>query len=444
MIEKEIYFNRSQFDFIQSDETFSCFMGGYKAGKTHVLAYKGALTIRELQVDGIMAEPTYRMNEDLLRPALERAFENLEMWYKWNSSESLYQTRYGNILLRTQDKRNSLEGHNIGWFGLDEVDLIPNEKALENWRVLISKLTIGNKQFGFCCGTNEGFEFIYNKFYLGSERISDNTFYKLNHKLFKVSTKENLKNLPDGYIDRLYENYDEKLVQRYIEGEFVNVKSGRAYSNFSDDNKIEVKFDPNKPIIMSWDVNYSDRPMSTTILQHFSPFEIWQNPPEYVNRTKDVIVAVAGFYNKNTNTEIQCQIIDRYLKLNNFNSSIRIYGDRTGHDRRVGASRSHYQIVSEYFRDRMSEPVKTRSTRSIIDRVTAVQTLLKNARGERRLFIDKSLQPLITDFEQTIWKTNANELDASNLERTDPTDSISYYCYYEFDITKTEARIDYL
>jgi hypothetical protein len=413
------------------DTKFSYCTGGYKFGKTYIYVRKGLKCLTESGQDGLLAEPNYRMNEDILRPALEEGFKEQGIKYRWDSSNSIYHTLYGKILLRTQDKRSSLEGHNIGWFGLDEMDLLPKEKSTENWNTLISKLTKGTKQFGFGVGTNEGFEFIYKKFYKGAEKI-DNVYVKPNHKLFVGSTLENKANLPEGYIETLFENYDSSLIARYIHGEFVNIKSGRVYTKFTDKNKVKIGFNPNKPVFMCWDVNYSDRPMSTTIIQPFHWSEVWDVKPDFVN-DKEIYIATAGFYNKNTNTDVQCQIIKRFLDSYNYNGKILIYGDRVGHDRRVGAARSHYETVCQYFNLDSNRDVKTRATRSIIDRVACVQRMLENAKGEKAFFINIELEPLIIDYEQTVWKSNQNELDSSNL-RTDPTDSVSYYFQKEHNV----------
>lgn len=389
-----------------------------------------------------MAEPTYRMNEDILRPALEDAFKKYGMFYSWKASEDTYYTDYGKIILRTQDKRSALEGHNIAWFGLDEMDLLPKEKNLENWKTLISKLTKGKKQYGFGVGTNEGFEFIYEKFYKGSIKHPTKNIYSKGKefKLFIASTLENKFNLPEGYIESLYDNYDEKLIQRYINGEFVNIKSGRAYSNFNDDNKVNKRIDFNKPLFMSWDVNYSDRRMSTTLIQEFQPHEVWKEVPDYVDKSKSVFVAVKGFYHPNTDSEIQCKIIKEWLK--GYSNQILVYGDRTGNDRRVGAPRTHYQIVLETF-GLSRDNLRTRTTRSIIDRVTTLNTMFKNSKGFRRVFVNQTEEDLITDLEQTTWKQNKNELDATNLERTDPSDSMSYYFYFEHDLLKGHTVAKY-
>jgi hypothetical protein len=173
--------------------------------------------------------------------------------------------------------------------------------------------------------------------------------------------------------------------------------------------------------------------MSTTLIQAFSRSELGLK-----NSTETVYVAVKGFYNINTNTDVQCELIHRYLKENNFNSEITIYGDRIGNDRRVGAAKSHYNIVADWFGNynHSLEWIKTRYTRSLIDRVTAVQKMLRNAKGIISLYVHKDEIELIKDFEQVVWKKNTAELDSSNSQLTDKTDSLSYFIYYEFDITK--------
>lgn len=434
----EVLLNPTQYRFVKSNNKFTYFTGGYKSGKTFTLVRKALRALLEIRQDGIMAEPTYRMNEDILRPALEDALKEFGIKYTWKASDSLYITPYGKILLRTQDKRTSLEGHNIGWFGLDEMDLIPKHKNVENWNTLLSKLTKGTKQAGFGAGTNEGFEFIYDKFYKGAEHTGV-SYVKGDYELFVGSTRENVKHLPEGYLDTLLSNYDDLLVQRYIDGAFINIKTGRVYYKFNDYNIIDCELDRTKPIMMCWDVNYSDRPMSTTLVQAYQPNEVFKIIPEYVNPSQPIYVAVAGWYNSNTNSDAQCQIIYNYLQKINYTGNITIYGDRVGNDRRVGASRTHYEIVREWFSQWCRTAPRIRATKSIIDRTQSLNYLCENAKGEKHFFVDRKLQPLIIDFQQVSWKANQNELDNTNRERTDPTDSVSYWTQYEFNIAENRT-----
>jgi len=434
----KVKFRPTQFKFVKSDSKFTCFTGGYKSGKTHTLVRKALKALMETQTDGLMAEPTYRMNEDLLRPALEEALKEFQISYDWKASDSLFITPYGKILLRTQDKRSSLEGHNIGWFALDETDLIPKHKNEENWKTLISKLTKGTKQYGMIAGTNEGFEFIYDKFYKGAD-FKGGSYVKGDYELFMGSTRENKVNLPEGYLDTLLGDYDDLLIKRYIDGEFINIKSGRVYYKFNHLNIVDKGLDLNKPLIMTWDVNYSDRPMSTTLIQQFRADEVFNPVPEWCPPI--IHVCVNGWYNANTNTDDQCRIIKEYLNNIGYKGFISLYGDRVGADRRVGARHSHYEIVREWFLPYISEP-KIKATRSVIDRTQSLNYQFEDTKGKRHLFINKTLEPLIVDCQQVSWKANQNELDNTNRERTDPTDSVSYWTQYEYPIykpTKTQV-----
>ncbi len=471
MYKTEIKLTDSQFDFITSDSKFTAFVGGYKSGKTYIKIRKGIDCLARTHQDGLLAEPNYTMNEELIKPEIETYMNNVGISFKfYGQPKNWYVTNFGKILLRTQNERSSLEGHNLGWFGLDEVDLFNEEKASENWRILISKLTLpsiveGYKgmTFGFIVGTAEGFKFVFNKFYKEALEILSQSFVSKDgydytrkiyerdkYKLFISSVMENENNLTPDFIETMYNDYDARFIDRYIHGKFISITYGHVYYNFSKKNIEYVPFDTNAITHMSWDVNFSDKPMCTSLIQELTPQQVYGDQiPDYINPDKILYATTKHFANEGTNTEEQCLQIKTYLDNSGFVGKLDIYGDRVGSDRRVGADRTHYQIVADIFDPsyKVGQPLHfgTRKTLSIVGRISCVNRMLLDSNGKRHIIIssgdkslreDRGLRMLIEDYEQCSWTPSGNKLDDSSLGRTDPTDAESYYYYNEHDSTR--------
>lgn len=217
--------------------------------------------------------------------------------------------------------------------------------------------------------------------------------------------------LPETEIEAAKRTSDERTYRQEYEGAFVNV-TNFVYYCFSDKNIVKKEFNPNLNLIMSWDFNATDKPMATTLIQE----------------EQGKIYVVKEFFNKNTNTNSQCQIITEYLKSKNFKANITVTGDYMGVAMHSSASYSDYYIIESYFKN-YNYIRKIRPTKRIKDRTDALNSLLKNSLDENRLFIDSECKNLIQDFYKTQWKSGLFELDESRLERTHLTDTASFFAY---------------
>jgi len=109
---------------------------------------------------------------------------------------------------------------------------------------------------------------------------------------------------------------------------------------------------------------------------------------------------------------------------------------------RSTAGKSDYQIIREFFRTeprfRVSYHVPSANP-SIRDRVNAVNAMLCNSPGMRRLFIDPRCRRLIRDLERVVWKADGHgnvgaQLDKSDPELTHVSDALGYVVEREFGL----------
>jgi len=80
-------------------------------------------------------------------------------------------------------------------------------------------------------------------------------------------SKDNARNLPKGYVDRLATAYDEKVYQREVMGMLVHINEGRFAYKFDDFIHVsnEATYNPALEIYISFDFNIT--PMTATIWQ---------------------------------------------------------------------------------------------------------------------------------------------------------------------------------
>ncbi len=211
---------------------FRSYVGGFGSGKTFVgcldlLIFAGR---HPGTVQGYFA-PTYRDIRDTFWPTLEEAGERLgfrTVVAKTDKEVSLYRGTYwyGTIVCRSMDDPGGIVGFKIARALVDEIDILPTDKATAAWRKIIARmrLVIPGVVNGIGVTTTpEGFRFVYNAFKAAGH--SD-------YAMVQASTYENAAFLPPDYIQSLRDTYPQELIDAYLLGEFVNLTAGTVYRNF--------------------------------------------------------------------------------------------------------------------------------------------------------------------------------------------------------------------
>jgi hypothetical protein len=122
---------------------------------------------------------------------------------------------------------------------------------------------------------------------------------------------------------------------------------------------------------------------------------------------------------------------------------VEVYGDAAGTQRSSQSQKSNWQIVAEYFqldgtihyafRRRKANPM-------IVDRVGAVNTMLKSADGTVRMWVDDVRCPeLVKDLKKVRWQVDSGGsstglLDKSDKRRTHVSDAAGYAVEYLFSL----------
>ena len=121
--------------------------------------------------------------------------------------------------------------------------------------------------------------------------------------------------------------------------------------------------------------------------------------------------------------------------------TVRIYGDAAGAARST-AGRSDYEIIRQFFRTqpdfRVTYHVKS-SNPAVRDRVNAMNGMLRNNQGERRLWVNPGCKQLIRDLERVSWKADSHDNLLPQLDKTNPglthvSDALGYLIESEFGL----------
>ena len=231
--------NIPQSNFLQMLHKYRAFVSGFGGGKTvcgsmgvemHHYAYP--------KVNSGYFAPSYPMIRDIFYPTIEEVAFMFDFGVKINQANHEVHhydgRRYmGTTICRSLDKPGSIIGFKIGHALIDEFDTLPLSKALLAWRKIQARMRYkipGLKNGIDVTTTPEGFLATHKLFV---EDPLNKPELKANYGLIQASTHDNAANLPDDYIPSLLESYPDELIQAYLHGQFVNLKSGTVYHSYN-------------------------------------------------------------------------------------------------------------------------------------------------------------------------------------------------------------------
>lgn len=216
---------KTQAAFVHSDAPFPAFVAGYGAGKTYSLALRAMRLLIEHKTDIAYYMPTYDLVRLVGYKRLVDLLTNAGLNFTQNKSNfTLDVTGYGSVIFRTMDDPDRLVGYEVGHSLLDELDTLPTAKAELIWQRAIArnrlKIAGGHRNTMAVGTTPEGFRFVYDQWGRDVQKAEANGYV-----LFRGRTYDN-KHLPADYVDNLHAQYPQKLLEAYLNGEFVNMNSG--------------------------------------------------------------------------------------------------------------------------------------------------------------------------------------------------------------------------
>lgn len=233
--------NVPQARFLSMPHKFKAYIAGFGSGKTWVGC--GGICKGIWEHPGINQgyfAPTYPQIRDIFYPTVEEVAADWGLNVKINEGNKevhfYYGRQYrGTTICRSMEKPQTIVGFKIGNALVDELDILPKEKARTAWRKIIARMRykIDGLRNGIDVTTTpEGFKFVYEQFV---KAVREKTELASLYGLVQASTFDNEKNLPADYIPSLLESYPPELIKAYLHAS-TNV------SGSDDLNGINVKY----------------------------------------------------------------------------------------------------------------------------------------------------------------------------------------------------------
>lgn len=396
-LEVDLALTEPQEEFVFSEHQFPAFVGGFGAGKSDALVTR--LMMKKLaypQFNVGYFAPTYDLISLIAWPKFEERLEAMKIRHKLNKADKeLKLSTGGSVIFRTLDNPNRIVGFEISDGGIDEFDILDPKKAANAWHKCIArcrkKKPGGEKNTLAIATTPEGFRFVYERWHKD---------VKEGYKLYRAPTASN-PFLPDGYVDQLRAIYPANLLDAYLEGLFVNLTSGAVYPDFDRHlHHTESVILPGEPLHVGVDFNVYN---CTGIV--------------CVDRA-DYPIILDELTGMRDTPALAQSLIERYP-----GHHITAYPDASGRSHKsVNASLSDLQILRDHG---ISVRVNPKNP-SVKDRVNAVNAQIKNGDGMRRLQINTTKCPVMTEcFEQQVFDKNG-EPDKSDGKDHAP-DAVGYF-----------------
>lgn len=289
-------------------------------------------------------------------------------------------------------KTESARGLEIRFFWGDELAY----SAESAFNVLIGRLGRGEcpelKGQGIISTSPNSFNWIYERF-ADPNRSNE---MKLLYRMVQCSTRENLEHLGEDYIQSLETNYEGDLGKQELEGLFIAALEGLVYKYFDrrvhclrDDDAEILAYDPNLPLMLSFDFNYSPAICVAAQQRH-----------NEIHFFKEWYILDSDLW------ELTESVTDWIIE-NGDPASLMIFGDATGHARSANSRLSSWDIVTEQLKPITKYKPQgylikkfAKSNPHVINRIHSVNLLFK----QNRCFLDFVKCPnLIKDFEQVTY-----------------------------------------
>jgi hypothetical protein len=402
---KRIVLTDPQYDFIFSNAQFPALVAGFGSGKTHALLnrnLKNKISYPRNNVAYYL--PTFDLVKKIAFPRYSEMLEELGLPFRLNKTDAEISIEdHGKVIFRTLDTPHRIIGYEVGDSDVDELDTLPTHQARDAWNKIIArnrqKKPDGSLNTVGIGTTPEGFKFVYDMW----ERNKP-----AGYELIRASTYSNIDNLPAGYIESLKEIYPTNLLAAYLDGHFVNLTSGSVYVDF--DRKLNASNETikeNDQLHVGMDFNVGKMAAVINVLRDDKPHAVGEITG--VLDTPAMIVALKNRYP------------DR---------KIIVYPDASGDSRRSNnASESDLALLKQA---KFSVFVN-QSNPAVKDRVLSVNLRIKNAAGERKMFINVDRCPhLVEALEKQCYDKNGEPDKTSGLDHI--IDAQGYFVCYRYPI----------
>lgn len=387
MLPKQVNLLSHQYKAIRSGHKFTLLRGGIGSGKSFTGSHFAYANCAENpRALGFIGANTY---SQLLHSTLNCFFavlEELQVKFNYNRNRGIVTLQNdARILCKSMENYEMHRGIEIGWFWLDE----SRDMKREAFEVMIGRLRDKNmkKYRGLLTSSPKGFDWQYD--YFEGEGVTNNC------TLVTAKSYDNIY-LPEGYIDTLIEQYDDKMKEQEVEGKIIDITSGGIYYGFKRDVHLQECNPLDRKIYIAMDFNVD--PMTAVA--------------GYIEG--DRVFIFDEVYLRDSNTfQMSDELIKRYGKCE-------IIPDSTSNKRSTSSHKSDLQILRESGHTIIFNP-----NPYVEDRYNCVNGLF----SKNRITIDPRCKMLIKDLER---------FSRNNKDRllSHASDSLGYFCWRFFPIKR--------
>lgn len=371
----------TQMAFLSSDKDFTLFCGGLGSGKTFA---GGGWSMHMLhkfpKAKGLITANSYSQLQKATLPVFFEVLDKFGIQYQYKSQAGEIHIGDTVVYAISMEKYDLLRGIEVGWAWSDECAFYKEEA----FNVLIGRIRDKN---GSCqwkgTTTPNGFNWLYTRF-VEKPMASSKVVYS--------RTTDNLANLPTKYVATLQEQYDSRLAQQELEGQFVNLSSGKVYYSFDREQHLR-----------SHDEGYSD-------IYCGLDFNVHPLCGVYAHEANGKIYITGELYQEDSNTFAAAkEILQNYPV-----RPVTVVADDSGAKRKTSSKNTDHEIL----RLANLHVIKFRNP-LVKDRYNNINRLL--AKG--LLYIDPKCKKLIQDLEKLTY------------DNTDPmlshiSDALGYVCWH--------------
>ena len=372
--------SKAQKEVCSSEARFRVLITGRRFGKTFLALNELAKFSRYPKKKVWYIAPTFRMCKDIMLSPLVEKMTKHKWISKVNYSDLTITLKNKSLIqLRSSDNFNSLRGVGLDFICIDEFSDVDERAWFEVLRPTLSdKSREGSALF---LGTPRGFgNWSYN---LYTRQDNDK-----NWQSFQFTTLDGGQ-VSQSEIDQAKNDLDDRTFRQEYMASFEKY-SGQIYYNFDREQNVIEQYAPTTNSIHIG-IDFNIDPVSAVIS------EVKQDDL-YVY---DEIV----IYSSNTDELVE-EINNRYSGKHIF-----VYPDPASKQRKTSAGgRTDLSILKN-----AGYNVRVRNAHPLIrDRINAVNTKLKNAKGVRTLFIANNCKNVIKSIERQIYKEGTSLPDKEN------------------------------
>jgi hypothetical protein len=175
---------------------------------------------------GAIVAPDYQEFKKDVLPEMEQILQKNNIPYKYHKTDHYFTFPWtrGKLFVASADK--PIRGPNWAFALINEVTLIP----LEKYKEVIGRIRVKKAKFPQLCsvGTPEGHVSEYYEYFI------ENPHPKMADKLRIIygSTDDNVDNLHEFYLENLESAYDQKWIEAYRKGLWVNMSENLFYYSY--------------------------------------------------------------------------------------------------------------------------------------------------------------------------------------------------------------------